>query len=370
MAALLLPAFSLCAQDVADKLKKLLEREQYEQIIWKYASKSESLSAESLYYVGYAYFMKADDKNCLRFMNLSIDKYAGDARPYYTKATALTMMLQYEEAVVNFKTAIALDSLHAEYFVGLGDAYYVLGDYPQALDSYQKATMLAYVPERAFLMVAHVYHALAEPEKALEAFYTACSILSPSSDSYRNVLFNIGLLETGLEAYDKAEQVFRELIEIAPRDFHVYAKLVQLCYRQKKYEEAKPYKAALYEAYEAGLLEGHLEDMFCFDQFAWKDRNIQAYERFQDGDSRSIYIKHLFYVVAPNGHVEYKIQTEYSPIAADFGEEKYVLCRIKDNIHSTFGIMFGDDFLYDDLKKAVLDILDDKIGFAASSDIQ
>lgn len=151
-----------------------------------------------------------------------------------------------------------------------------------------------------------------------------------------------------------------------PTDYHTYAKLIQIYYHQKDYEKAKPYREKLYAAQKKGLLEGSLASMFCYDQFKWNDKLIQAYERFEEGSKR-IYIKHLFYVVNKNNEIDYQIQTEYSPISIEQEGPKYVLCEERGKVHASHNFGFNDDFKYEDLKKSVIDILEGKRKPAASS---
>ena len=55
------------AQDqIAQALKNLLDNERYDDII-EHSSRSENYTANSLYYIGLAYYMTEDDTNCLRF---------------------------------------------------------------------------------------------------------------------------------------------------------------------------------------------------------------------------------------------------------------------------------------------------------------
>ena len=201
-------------------------------------------------------------------------------------------------------------------------AFFILEKYDLALDSYKKATEQQNCPDRPYSFIAQIYSDLKNNDKALEAFYVAKSKISKESNSYINALYNIGLLESLKGNYDKAEPAFVELLQVAPADYHSYAKLIQIYYHKKEYEKAKPYKNKLYEAQKKGLLKGNLKDMFCFDQFKWNDKLIQAYERYEEG-SKDIYNKHLFYVVNQNDDIEYRIQTEYSPISVEQGGSKY-----------------------------------------------
>jgi tetratricopeptide (TPR) repeat protein len=368
IAILTICSVAIFAQDkITDELKVLSDNKQYDKIIEQYASKSKDYSAKSLYYIGLAYYMKEDDSNCIKFMDLSIDKDAKDPAPYYIKASTLNYMGKYGEAIKYFQTAISLKADDAEFYIGLGDSYNLLEKKSLALEAYKKATEQKNCSGRPYSMIAQIYSDLKENDKALEAFYIAKSKIPKESNSYTNVLFNIGLLESLKENYNKAEPAFAELIQLDPKDYYSCAKLIQIYYYRKEYDKAKPYKDKLYEAHRKGELKDNLIDMFCFDQFKWKDKLIQAYERYEEGNKNVVYNKHLFFVLNQEDKIEFKIQTEYSPVSMELGGAKYLLCMTKGGEHSTFNIGFNDNFKYDDLKKAVIDILEGKVKPAAIS---
>lgn len=362
-------SLTIFAQDkITDELKTLTNNKQYEKIISEYASKCNDCSAKSLYYIGLAYYMKEDDNNCLKFMDKAIEKDYKDPAPFYIKASTLYYMKKYEDAVKIFQSAIALKSDEAEYYSGLGDSYYNIGKLDLSLEAYKKATEQKDCPDRPYSYIAQIYSDQKNNEKALEAFYVAKSKISKESKSYQNALFNIGLLESLKGNYDKAEPAFTELIQLDPKDYHTYAKLIQVYYHRKEYEKTKPYKDKLYAAYKKGELKGNMKDMFCFDQFKWNNKLIQAFERYEEG-TKDVYTynKHLFYVVNQDDKIEYRIQTEYSAISVEQGGPKYLLCQTKGDTHSTYNIGFNDNFNYDDLKKSVIDILEEKVKPVASS---
>lgn len=369
ISSLILTIYSLTifAQvQTTENLKTLSDNKQFDQIIEQHASKSNNYTAKSLYYIGQAYYMKEDDNNCLKFMNLSIEKDSKDPAPLYIKASTLNYMQKYYEAVKSFQLAIDLKSDDAEFYSGLGDSYYHLEKLDLALEAYKKATEQKNCHDRPYAFVAQIYSDQKNNDKALEAFYIAKSKIDNKSNSYINALFNIGLLESLKGNYEKAEPAFVELLQLDPSDYHSYAKLIQIYYHRKEYDKAKPYKIKLYDAYRNGLLKDNLKDMFCFDQFKWNDKLIQVYERYEEG-SKDIYNKHLFYVVNQEDNIEYRIQTEFSPISVEQGGSKYLLCRTKGDTHSTFNIGFNDNLKYDDLKKSVIEILEDKVKPTATS---
>lgn len=358
---------SIFAQDkFIAELKILTEKKEYKKIIDEYSTKTNDYSAESLYEIGNAFYMFEDDNNCVKFMKLVIEKNPQVSRAYFILGSAANYLKKYDEAIENFEKAISITKDDATLYSSLGDSYYNQNKLELALKAYIMATKQDNAEGREFSMIAQIYSEQKIDSKALEAFYVAKSKLSKESSSYANALFNIGLLEVKNENYDNAEKIYLELIKEVPDDFHAYAKLIQVYYHKKEYEKTKPYKEKLYKEYKSGNLKENLKDMFCFDQFKLNDKSIQCFERFQE-TSQSIFRKHIFYVVNEKDSSEYRIQTEFSPVSIEHGYEKYVLCATKGNQHFTYGIGFNDNFKYEDLKKAVIQIIENKIKPVSSS---
>lgn len=360
-------SLSCYTQDqITTDIKNAYEDEKYDFIILEHSEKANEYPAKAIYYIGMAYYMKADDNNTIRLMDLSIQKDKTDPDTYFIKGMTLNYMGQFEKAIESFNKAIELNSKNSNYYSGLGDSYVSQKKYDQALSAYIEATEKNEPIDRPFTMIPQIYAELNQPEKALEAFYKSKASISKDSDSYINALYNIGLYEYLNERYDKSEIAFNELIELEPNDFHSYSKLIQVYYAKKEYEKAKPLREKLYQAYEQGILKDNLKESFCFDQFKWNDKLIFAYEQFATKEGK-LYYKHIFYVPDENGETEFTIQTENSPISVELGGPKYVLGMDKNGTHSTFLYGFEEDFNYDDLKKTVIMILDKKIKAGASS---
>lgn len=355
------------AQDnLSGELKTLVDNKQFDKIIGQHASKSKDYPAKALYYIGLAYYMKEDDSNCLKFMDLALAKDPKDPKAHYIKASTLNYASKYDEAVKSFQDAIALSPDDAKYYSGLGDAYHQMGKGDLAIEAYTKATQQKDPGERPFSMIAQIYSEQNNAAQSLAAYYVAASRIAKGSGSYKNALFNIGIFEGANGNHDKAEAAFTELIQLSPDDFHAHAKLIQVYYARQEYDKAKSLKERLYAAYRQGMLKDNLKDMFCFDQFRWKDKLIQAFERYEEG-SKHLYNKHLFYVVNAENETEFRIQTEYSPISVELGGPKYLLCMTRDGAHATFNVGFNDNFNYADLKKSVIAVLEGKAKPTATS---
>ena len=179
------------------------------------------------------------------------------------------------------------------------------------------------------------------------------------SEYYINSLFNIGLLESLNSNYQKAEPIFKEIIQISPTDYHSYAKLIQIYYHNKEYNKAEPLKNVLYEAHKQGKLKGtNLGDMFCIDQFDWKNNKVLVFERYENENKGNIYNKHMLYVNDKNGKTLLRVQTEFSPISVELGGPKYLLCANQGSAHLNPGIGFNEGYKYEDVKAASIKLFE------------
>jgi tetratricopeptide (TPR) repeat protein len=354
---------------IEKKLETLYDQSEYDELI-TYEKDSLHLSNKSLYLVGMGHFMKENNEKCLYFMNTILAKDSTYANAYYIKGITYNFMGTPQKGVPLLEKAIELDDQNSHYYAGLGDNHYASNNFDQALAAYEKAITLKPVQPRAFSIIPLIYHQKNESKKALTAYYKARNVIDKNSQEYLQIAYNIGLLEQLAENYDPAESSFKEVLERTPNDFETVAKLVQIHFAKKEYQQAATYKKQLYNAYKEGVLQGtNIETMFCFDQFKWQDKHIMAYERFAEpDDSGSLFTKHLFYIKDSDGNIESRIQTEHSFAVSMIKGAKYVLGMNKGKTHWTFfEATFPEKVDYVKLKKAVIDVLEGKIKSSSSS---
>ncbi|MFA7274230.1 MAG: tetratricopeptide repeat protein [Crocinitomicaceae bacterium] len=354
---LLISSIGMAQITMTQAIQTKYEAEQYSEIITEFGRQADTLPAKAIYYIGMAYRMKGDDMNCLRYMILSINKDNRDPEPFYTKAMTFNYFNQFSSAVPDFEQAIQLDPSPSKYFAGLGDAYFGMNKYDEALKAYQTATTKENPIVWPYKMIPKVYLKMHQSDKALEAYYVAKTKFSKTSDAYQNVLLNIGELENLGGHYDQAIVALNELRRLKPTNYEAIPLLIQSYYGKKEYESAIPYRKMLHDAREKNFLEGSLKNSFCFDQFVYNGHTILAFESYDEG-SKVPYYKHLFQVLNANGTIEYQIQTEFSPQSVAVGGTKYLLSLDKNETHTTFQIGFDDGFDYNDLKKAVIGVIE------------
>jgi len=319
------------------------------------------LPAEAVFDIGMAWYQKNDDDNCITFMGVAINKDPKLAKAWYYRAMSLSAIEKYLQAIEDFKEAIAIDPDNSEYYTSLGGVYYKVQDYDDALKTLKIAVAQKQPYDEAYSLIAEVYSAQNQMDKALDALYVMKSKVAPASEYHKIALYNIGLLELLNSNYDKAEQAAKEYIKLSHNDYSAYPMLLQTYYEKKEYDSAKPLKDTLYHAYSKGRLRKTLKDRFCFDQFKWKDKHIEAFEKFETPRNKGN-SKLIFLVFDKDGNINLTIQTEYNPLLVELGTNlKYELGETVGDKDEIFSKQYGSDINYDDLKQSVLDVLDGKL---------
>ncbi len=342
-------------EDITHTLRDLYFSKQYNYIIKNYTDHADLYPAKAIYYIGMAYYVKVDHINALKYMQLSLDKDSNLSETHYIKGLSHNYLEEFDKAIICLKKAIHINSHKGDYYSALGDSYLNIGNLNLAMNYYKNATERKLSTDRPYIMIPQIYAEIKEDQKALKAFYTAKEKISPDSIRYTTIVYNIGIFELLNNNYNKAETAFKEVIDLDPYDYAAYAKIIQTLYAKKEYSKVIPYRKKLYEAYYKQQLSGKLKEMFCFDQFEYKNNLIQAFERYEvkKGD---LYYKHIFYIINMNNQIEFTVQTETSPIMNDQAASKYIIGMDKKGKHSVIGHL-SKNFEYHQLKKIVLDII-------------
>ncbi len=343
--------------DLADNFKKLYSEKKYDEIISYMPKKDENLTAKALYYKGMSHYMKSEEKDALKYLDLAIEKGPVDYDMFYYKGMLFYYANKFKESLPYYDKAIALLPNEPDFYAGKGQSYYALGKKDSAIVYFEKASRLPNCKTRVLLLMGEIYQDQNKIEDALTAYKTAIGKLTPSDDTYRICLFNVGLLQQLTGKMPGAKETLEKYISAYPTDFRAMEKLIQVYYSLSEFDKALPYKEKLYVANKAKKLPGEMKDMFCFDQFVWNTKRIMAFELFNEFDNKYKTIKHQFYVTDNKGNIEYIIQSESSP-AVRMSEGKYILAVVKDNNHySYWSYKFNDDYDYKKLKEQVVRIL-------------
>jgi tetratricopeptide (TPR) repeat protein len=141
--------------------------------------------------------------------NIKVTSYASPGLAFhYNKGTYLSEQGRYREAEKEFQTALKLNAFDFMSYLGLGNIYYRMGDFPRAIEQYKKS--LAINP---YFCDAH---------------------------------FNLGMVYDEIGYSKQAEQEFKEVLKFLPEDYAAHYNLGRI------YQKRGASKAAL-KAYEQAL---------------------------------------------------------------------------------------------------------------------
>lgn len=344
-----------------DEIKTMFDNELYQEIVDKYATTPRTLSAEDLSYVSQAYLLVGETDNASKYAALAVQKDAGCSRAFYVKGIVDNAKGEMKPAEEALKKAITLSPNKAEYYTALGDVYFSQDIYQSAMDNYRKAVSQKESSENAYYMIGLIYANEDDTVNALDAFYTAKNKVVKNKELYTTILYNIAKLEFDNNNYQKAAESYQELTEYFPDDFYSYEKLVECFNALENYSKADKYKERLYDAYAKGLLQPtSIFDMFCIDHFSVADKNITAYERFEEPTCRPL-IKNIFYVAdKENGNILSTIYMEFTPSADGGGAGSYSFIELRKDNRYTFNVIYDGNVTYSTLKNGVKDIVTGK----------
>ena len=141
-----------------------------------------------------------------------------------------------------------------------GLLYTIQGDYPRALEDYQRVEETEPNNSDAWLGSGLAYKAQGMPEKAIADYSHAISI----NPAYYKPYEYLGALHYSYGRYDRAEELYKKDIESAPDRVERYGLLADAYIAEGKYSEAeKVYKASL-ERKETPVILNNIGAMLAF----------------------------------------------------------------------------------------------------------
>ncbi|MBN2681112.1 MAG: tetratricopeptide repeat protein [Bacteroidales bacterium] len=368
---LLLIFSSTKSQDLNDSIEILYNKTEYLEII-KLFDHQEQLNDISYYYIGYSYFMQSEYEKANEYYYKSLKINKDNPLVYYSMAISYHSLELKDSAIFCINNAIELDETVTDYLSYKGDLHYYYGEKDSAIYCLENVTKMRLASPKDWINLADVYADYNIWEKAEDTYKKALDLCADGSDDYFRCLYNMGLVFYNTGKFENARLSFSKIYERLPDNYNVVSKLIQCLYAEKNYKKADDLKKVLYTAREQKKLPSQLENMFCFDQFIWKDKKIMVFEKYDEPEA-FLYYKHIFYVmnneVAINDF-DFTIQSEHSA-ALESVKKKYVMGMTKGNMHYTYwSFLFGEKFSYEKMKQAVIDILEEKVNPSSSSSVQ
>lgn len=344
------------------KLQALYANAEYGKIKKLKRKKIDQLEAKSLYYKAMAYYMTKDDENALVLMNKALNKGPVDHDMFYYKAMTLHYMEKYEEATPNFDKAIELLPTEPAFYSSNGQNYYRLNEPDSALKYYLMAEELEQSNPEIHIAIGSINSELKRFTEAMKSFQKALKLLTPNTPEHQNCSFNLALTQHLEGLLGAAEQSLKEHLSVYPNDHAAISRLIQVYYANDKIDETSELRSQLQQAYKTNSLPDHMNEMYCFDQFKWKDREVMAFRSYEDYQNEILVWGHKFFILDSLGGIDFKIQTNLDTTLATGTSKQYNINLIRNDTISIFdhySFMEGSD--YDELKTSVLDVLNEKV---------
>jgi Tfp pilus assembly protein PilF len=175
------------------------------------------------------------------------------ALEYYNIGNTYFSLNKYAQAVESYQKALTYDPDLAEGNFNLARVYFALGRYEEGLDILRR---LQTDRGENIILLQTIAYGLAKSGKRDEAIQYYVRVLS-YSEGNTNALYNLGVLHYEMEQYEQSYIYLSRLYEIDPQDLDTLKLLGQIEVRRERFSDALqyffPYLARKPEDLETGL---------------------------------------------------------------------------------------------------------------------
>ena len=366
-------AILLCSLSFGQTTIELYKQKNYAELI-KLDKNADKLTPDELYMVGFAFFQLGNDNKAIEFYDNSIAKGLDNGSVHFYKGLSLCYLKRYEDASKEIDTAIQKEPSNQEYMNQKGLIYKYQGQEDKALEFFEIATKLPNTYGEPFFWVAYIYHGKQDFTKALALYYIALENVPKRNSYYLKTLQSIGQLEyTFTKDYLKSAKAYSQVINLKPKDYEYYPKLIKAYNAAKEYSKADSIFGLMKIAYNNKELSE--DDMqfrnIAIDESEWNGQLLSVYKYLVD-PKVSLDISYKVYLLSKT---DKKIEKTFmvEKTSKNPNNIKHLLCEKdkKTGSHITYPYGWKTDYIpLAELKKAVILVLDGKMKQAASSNFE
>lgn len=339
------------------------------QALSKLEAKADTLTAEELYMVGFAFFQMENDTKAIEFYDKAIAKGFDNGPTHFYKAVALTYLKKVDAALKEIDLALKKEHTNQEYMNQKGVIYNSQGNEDKALDYFEEATRFPNTYGEPFFWVAYIWHGKQDFEKALKSYRIAAEKVPQKNTYYVAVLQNIGQLEyTYTQNYPESARAYAAAIAMRPKDYKLYPKLIKAYNASKEYSKAESVFDLMKAAYKNKELKE--EDMkfkfVAIDEYVWNKQKLSVFKSLEDPKA----VLDISYKVCLFNKAGDKVERTFTveKTIQTAGGAKHFLCEQKLDSHFTYPYSWKTDVIpLEELKKAIALILEDKMQQTATS---
>jgi tetratricopeptide (TPR) repeat protein len=216
---------------------------------------------------------------------LTICAFSQNAKKYFKAGNEFVENMKYEDAIVQFTSAIGLEPSNAEYYYTRGKTYEMLNKYKEAYEDYEKAIVFRPKDADPIISQGRVCNSLKKYDEALILLNKASGLDKRNASLYPEKVITL----IGLEKYDQALKVSDTalLIKDTPMDYYyrgiIYVNLNNDVLAKKELEKSISKDKKLVEP-RLSLAELHLRNKNpqeamnqCNAILTTNDKNTDAY---------------------------------------------------------------------------------------------
>ena len=337
----------------------------------KLDGKSDKLTADELYMVGFAFYQTENDSKAIEFYDKAISKGLNNGSVHFYKGLSLRLLKNYEEAFIEIEKSLKLEPTNQEFMNEKGMVYYSQKDLDKALEVFEKAKKLPNTFPEPFYWIARIHHEKEDFNKALIAYYEAEKNLPKKNSYYFTTIMTIGQLEYTLtKDFKKSIIAYEKAIELDKQNFEIYYKLIKSYNADKEFIKADSLFQILKQAYKNKTLpKDEMEfKTVSIAQFQWNGQNATILKSLEDA-KKALEITYKVFIQNKQGD---KVERRFV-VEKTFQIEKdganFLLCEQdkKTGGHFTYPIGWKEENITsEDLEKAVKLVLDRKMKPSAS----
>lgn len=171
---------------------------------------------------------------------LSVNAFGQNAKKYYKAGTEFVESMKYDDAIVQFTSAIGLEPSNAEYYSERGKAYEMLKKYDEAKEDFEKAIIFSPKDPDPVISLGTVCNKTGNFEEALVHFNRAAAIDKRNTKLYPQKVITL----IGLQRFDQALKVSDTaiLLKDTPMDYYyrgvIYRNLGNDAFAKKEFEKS------------------------------------------------------------------------------------------------------------------------------------
>jgi tetratricopeptide (TPR) repeat protein len=215
---------------------------------------------------------------------VTVCAFGQNARKYYKAGTEFVESMKYEDAIVQFTSAIGMEPMNPEYYYSRGQVYEDLSRMPEAKADYEKTLVFSPKDVDAIISLGVVTNKMGDHKESLRLLNRALSldVRNPRIQPARVItLIDLGMYDQALTASDSAI-----VIKDTPMDFYyrgiIYKNLHNEALAKKELEKAiskdKKLAEPRLELAELLISSDPQEAMKqCNEVLKYNDRNTDAY---------------------------------------------------------------------------------------------